>query len=78
MAQKTITARVLVAFTLAGHDLQPNDVVSMTEKDFKAYAGFVDADLAAVEAGLLAGGRAVDVTKPKQADNPPDADEPQV
>ena len=64
MAQKTIKARVLAAFTFAGTRLQPNDVVTLADKDARACADSLDSNAEAVTAALESGGKAIDLTKP--------------
>lgn len=46
---KTKKARVLVATTIAGEPVQPNDVIAVDDATLKAHAEVLDADPAAVE-----------------------------
>ena len=77
MAQKIIAARVLAAFTFSGVRLQPNDVVSIPDRDAKAYAGSLDSDPEAIAAALASGGKEIDLTKPDQDEGQAAEDEPQ-
>lgn len=60
MANAKLTrARVLGAFSLAGVDLLPNNVVAVDEKTLKAHPGELDAAPEAVDAALASGGKEV-------------------
>lgn len=77
MAQKTIKARVLAAFTFAGTRLQPNDVVTLADKDARACADCLDSNAEAVAAALESGGKAIDLTRQGQDEEQAAADQPQ-
>lgn len=77
MAQKTIKARVLAAFTFSGTRLQPNDVVTLADKDARACADSLDSNAEAVAAALESGGKAIDLTRQVQDEEQAAADQPQ-